>query len=72
MEKEYVNEQALNIDGEAFEAAMKAYMEDKGQDKLIAFMEALNKALPCAGRFPERYRSGSITEDAEWGTVTAR
>ncbi len=44
MEKEYVNEQALNIDGEAFEAAMKAYMEDKGQDKLIAFMEALNKA----------------------------
>lgn len=44
MEKEYVNEQALNIDGEAFEAAMKAYMEDKGQDKLIAFMKALKNA----------------------------
>ena len=44
MEKEYVNEQALNINGEAFEAAMKAYMEDKGQDKLIAVMDALNKA----------------------------
>ena len=42
MEKKLVNEQALNIDGSALEAAMKTYMEDKKTENMAAFMKALS------------------------------
>ena len=41
MEKKLVNAQALNIDGTAVEAAMKAYMEDKKTENMAAFIQAL-------------------------------
>lgn len=41
MEKKLVNEEALNIDGAALEAAMKAYVEDKRPENMAAFMKAL-------------------------------
>lgn len=42
MEKKLVNEQALNIDGSALEAAMKTYMEDKKPENMASFMHALS------------------------------
>lgn len=44
MEKKLLNEEALNINGKPLEAAMEAYIKDKSQENLKAFMEALKVA----------------------------
>lgn len=44
MAKEYVNKEALNINGGPLEAVMKAYVAEKSPQHMAAFIEALNRS----------------------------
>ena len=67
MAKEYVNKEALNINGGPMEAALKAYMSDKSPQNMAVFIEALSKSrflVPV--EFPKKL-SEEVTEKIKKG-----